>query len=165
MYKPLPIGYENFKEIITEEYYYVDKTMFIKELLDNKAKVNLFTRPRRFGKTLTLSMLKYFFEDAYDFRGNKEDYRFLFDGMNIMEAGERYTKHMGQYPVISMTLKSGKQSTFESCMKELRNYFAMEFDRHRYILEGDVLTEEEKKEYRDYLNKKVVRERRHCPAG
>ena len=114
---PLPIGYENFKKLISEDYYYVDKTLFIKELLDNKTMVNLFTRPRRFGKTLTLSMLKYFFEDGYDLRGNKEDYKHLFDGMKIMEAGERYTKHMGKYPVISLTLKSGKQSTLESSMK------------------------------------------------
>lgn len=154
-YKPLPIGYENFYKLISDEYYYVDKTLFIKELLDNRTMVNLFTRPRRFGKTLTLSMLRYFFEDAYDFRGNKEDYRSLFDGMKIMEEGEHYTRHMGQYPVITMTLKSGKQSTFESCMKELRNYFALEFDRHRFILESDVLTEEEKNRYRDYMNLKV----------
>ena len=157
-YKPLPIGYENFNRLISEDYYYIDKTLFIKELLDNKTMVNLFTRPRRFGKTLTLSMLKYFFEDAYDFRGNKEDYRQLFDGMKIMEAGERYTKHMGKYPVVSLTLKSGKQSTFQSCMKELRNYFALEFDRHQYILRDDCLSEEEKKRFRDYMNLKLEAE-------
>ena len=120
-YKPLPIGYENFQNIIDEGYYYVDKTSFVKELLDQKVKVNLFTRPRRFGKTLTMSMLQYFFEDAYDLRGNKVDYSHLFFGLKIMEAGERYTRHMGKYPVISLTLKSGKQSTFESSMELLRN--------------------------------------------
>ena len=157
-YKPLPIGYENFNRLMSEDYYYIDKTLFIKELLDNKTMVNLFTRPRRFGKTLTLSMLRYFFEDAYDFRGNKEDYRQLFDGMKIMEAGERYTKHMGGYPVVSLTLKSGKQSTFQSCMKELRNYFALEFDRHQYILKDNCLSEEEKKRFRDYMNLKLEAE-------
>ncbi len=95
--KSLPIGYENFSQLIADGYYYVDKTLFIKELLDNRAKVNLFTRPRRFGKTLTLSMLRYFFEDAYDFKGNKQDFRYLFDGLKIMDEGERYTRHMGQY--------------------------------------------------------------------
>ncbi len=150
-YKPLPIGYENFGKLISEDYYYVDKTLFIKELLDNKTMVNLFTRPRRFGKTLTLSMLKYFFEDAYDFRGNKEDYRHLFDGMKIMEAGERYTRHMGQYPVISLTLKSGKQSTLESSMELLRTNLADEFGRHRYILQSDVLPQREKDIFQKYL--------------
>ena len=154
-YRPLPVGYENFQKLRSEDYYYVDKTLFIKELLDKKTMVNLFTRPRRFGKTLTLSMLQYFFEDAYDFRGNKEDYRHLFDGLQIMDAGERYTRHMGKYPVISLTLKSGKQSNFQSCMQELRNYFALEFDRHQYILQGDALSEEEKARYRDYMNLKA----------
>ena len=69
MYKPLPIGVENFEMLCEEEYYYVDKTMLVKDVLDRKASVNLFTRPRRFGKTLTLSMLQYYFEDAYDKRG------------------------------------------------------------------------------------------------
>lgn len=152
---PLPIGYENFKKLISEDYYYVDKTLFIKELLDNKTMVNLFTRPRRFGKTLTLSMLKYFFEDGYDLRGNKEDYKHLFDGMKIMEAGERYTKHMGKYPVISLTLKSGKQSTLESSMKLLRRTLANEFRRHRYILKSEYLMEDEKETFMKYLREEL----------
>ncbi len=152
---PLPIGYENFEKLISEDYYYVDKTLFIKELLDNKTMVNLFTRPRRFGKTLTLSMLKYFFEDGYDLRGNKEDYKHLFDGMKIMEAGERYTKHMGKYPVISLTLKSGKQSTLESSMKLLRRTLANEFRRHRYILKSEYLMEDEKETFMKYLREEL----------
>ena len=153
-HKPLPVGYENFRRIIDDGYYIVDKTLFIKELLDKRAAVNLFTRPRRFGKTLTLSMLKYFFWDAHDFRGNKEDYRYLFDGMKIMDAGEEYTKHMGQYPVISLTLKSGKQSTFESSMDLLRTTIAYEFKNHEYVLESDALSGEEKEKYKNYLNSK-----------
>lgn len=70
MYHPLPIGIENFEEIYSREFYYIDKTLLVKELMDKGAKVSLFTRPRRFGKTLTLSMLQYYFEDAYDVRGN-----------------------------------------------------------------------------------------------
>ena len=150
-YKPLPIGYENFQKLRSEDYYYVDKTLFIKEFLDKKAMVNLFTRPRRFGKTLTLSMLQYFFEDAYDFKGNKEDYRGLFEGLKIMEAGERYTRHMGQYPVISLTLKSGKQSTFENSMELLRTNLADEFRRHRYLLKSEDLPEDEKEVFTKYM--------------
>mgnify|MGYP002626080625 CR=1 FL=1 len=151
LFKPLPIGYENFQKLRSEDYYYVDKTLFIKELLDKKAMVNLFTRPRRFGKTLTLSMLQYFFEDAYDFKGNHEDYRSLFDGLKIMDAGERYTKHMAQYPVISLTLKSGKQSTFENSMELLRTNLADEFRRHRYLLKSEDLPEDDKEIFVKYM--------------
>jgi hypothetical protein len=100
MFKTLPIGIEDFEQLITRNYYYVDKTLLIKDLLDNKASVNLFTRPRRFGKTLNISMLQYFFEDAYDNFNNKDkDNSYLFKGFNIMNAGEKYIKHMGKYPV------------------------------------------------------------------
>lgn len=85
IYTPLPIGFDDFKEIIEKGYYYVDKTWFIKELLDKKGKVNLFTRPRRFGKTLNLSMLKYFFEIPLNDKSNRR----LFDGLKIMDAGEQ----------------------------------------------------------------------------
>ena len=105
MYKPLPIGVDNFEKMIHEGYYYVDKTLLIKELLDLKGEVNLFTRPRRFGKTLNLSMLRYFFEDTGEEKENARN-RELFHGMKIMEAGEGYTSYMGTYPVINLTLKS-----------------------------------------------------------
>ena len=104
---PLPIGVENFEDLITHGYYYVDKTLFIKELLDMKGKVNLFTRPRRFGKTLNMSMLRYFFE-----KGEKDPEE-LFQGLKIMETGERYLAQMGRYPVISVSLKSMKQHSYE----------------------------------------------------
>lgn len=100
--KALPIGVEDFRELIQKNYYYVDKTLLIKELLDMKGKVNLFTRPRRFGKTLNMSMLQYFFEDS------GEEKQPLFTGTKIMEAGEEYTSHMGRYPVICISLKSLK---------------------------------------------------------
>ena len=79
MKKPLPIGVENFEDMIKSEYYYVDKTLFIKELLDLKGKVNLFTRPRRFGKTLNLSMLRYFFEDTGDEEKNAQNRKLFLD--------------------------------------------------------------------------------------
>lgn len=127
---PLPIGFDDFKEIITGKYYYVDKSWFIKELLDQKAKVNLFTRPRRFGKTLNLSMLRYYFERTE----NKEDNRSLFDGLKIMQAGRQYTQEMGQYPVIMLTLKSAKQGTYEYAYTCLCEAIANEYDRHKMII-------------------------------
>ena len=108
MKKALPIGVDNFEKLITGGYYYVDKTIFIKELLDLKGEVNLFTRPRRFGKTLNLSMLRYFFEDTGNTEKNEQN-KELFRGMKIMDEGETYTRQMGKYPVINLTLKSAKQ--------------------------------------------------------
>ena len=87
---PLPIGIDNFEKIIRWNYYFVDKTLFIKELLDMKGEVNLFTRPRRFGKTLNMSMLRYFFEKS------EKDPAELFQGLKIMDAGEEYLAHMGK---------------------------------------------------------------------
>lgn len=86
--KPIGIGIENFKEIAGRPYYYVDKTLMIKELLDYGTKVSLFTRPRRFGKTISLSMIRTFFERELDEKRNEVDNRHYFDGMKIMEAGE-----------------------------------------------------------------------------
>ena len=129
MKKALPIGVDNFKKIIESGYYYVDKTMMIKELLDLKGEVNLFTRPRRFGKTLNLSMLRYFFEDTGNEQQNSHN-RELFQGLKIMEAGEAYTRHIGSYPVINLTLKSAKQNTRESSFYKLKNILITEFERH-----------------------------------
>ena len=86
---PLPIGVENFEDLRSKGYYYVDKTLFIKELIDMRGKVNLFTRPRRFGKTLNMSMLRYFFEQS------EKDPSELFGGLKILEVGEGYLAHMG----------------------------------------------------------------------
>ena len=134
MKKALPVGVENFEDIVKSGYYYVDKTLFIKELLDLKGKVNLFTRPRRFGKTLNLSMLRYFFEDTGDAEKNRQN-KELFRGMRILDAGERYTSQMGRYPVLNLTLKSAKQEDFETACFVLRAEIASEFDRHRAIIE------------------------------
>ena len=134
MKKALPVGVENFEDMVKSGYYYVDKTLFIKELLDLKGKVNLFTRPRRFGKTLNLSMLRYFFEDNGDAEKNRQN-KELFRGMRILDAGERYTSQMGRYPVLNLTLKSAKQEDFETACFVLRAEIASEFDRHRAIIE------------------------------
>lgn len=140
-FKPLPIGIENFKTIIEKEYYYVDKTLLIKDLIDNKGQVNLFTRPRRFGKTLNISMLQYFFEKK------KEDNTYLFKGLNIMSQGEKYTSEMGQYPVINLSLKSGKQPTFELAYISIIRKIAEEYKRYIYIVEDDIFTEDVKERF------------------
>lgn len=140
-YKPLPIGIDDFEKLITRGYYFIDKTMLIKELLDKKGDVNLFTRPRRFGKTLNMSILQYFFEDARDDNGVKVDNKYLFDGLNIMQAGDNYLAHMGQYPVINLSLKSGKQPDFEMARDSLIDEIQQEFQRHKYIIMGTSLDE------------------------
>jgi hypothetical protein len=139
--KNLPIGIDNFEMLITRDYYLIDKTMFIKELIDNKASVNLFTRPRRFGKTLNMSMLQYFFEDSKERDGQKHDNSYLFDGLNIMSQGENYLSHMGQYPVINLSLKSGKQPTFDMAFDMLKKEIQYEYRRHRFVLDGESLGE------------------------
>ena len=148
MKKALPVGVENFEDIVKSEYYYVDKTMFIKELLDLKGKVNLFTRPRRFGKTLNLSMLRYFFEDTGHEKRNEKN-KSLFQGMKIIEAGENYTNHMGLYPVLELTLKSAKQEDYDTAYYMIQNAVSMEFERHRGIVESkkEMLSFKEYKQY------------------
>ncbi|MCM1258991.1 MAG: ATP-binding protein [Roseburia sp.] len=144
MKKALPVGVENFGDLVRTGYYYVDKTLFIKELLDLKGKVNLFTRPRRFGKTLNLSMLRYFFEDTGDTEKNVQNSE-LFKGLKIMEAGEQYTSQMSMYPLVSLTLKSAKQPVFPSAYNKLKNELAEEFQRHQYVLESDQISDKDKK--------------------
>ncbi|MBU3877752.1 ATP-binding protein [Faecalicatena sp. AGMB00832] len=142
-FKPLPIGIDNFQEMIEKGYYYVDKTLFIKELLDMKGKVNLFTRPRRFGKTLNMNMLQCFFERGYC------DAERIFQGLKIMGEGENYTRQMSQYPVIALSLKSMKQATYELSYIQMKKIIAGEFRRHDAVLQSDKLTESEKKRFQD----------------
>ncbi|MDU4883011.1 MAG: AAA family ATPase [Clostridium celatum] len=141
--KPLPIGIDNFEMLITRGYYFVDKTLLIKDLLDNKAAVNLFTRPRRFGKTLNMSMLQYYFEDRRDeFTGEKIDNSYLFEGLNIKRESEKYTQYIGKYPVINLSLKSAKQGSLDLAFQCIREEISNEFKRHKYIIESDVLKAE-----------------------
>ncbi len=137
--KPLPIGVDNFGKLITRDYYYIDKTLLIKDLLDNKADVNLFTRPRRFGKTLNMSMLQYYFEKR------EKNNSYLFENLNIMEAGEEYVSHMGQYPVINLSLKSAKQPNFELAYISIARRIAEEYKRHEYILKSENLKNEKER--------------------
>jgi len=137
--RPIPIGVEFYKQMIEDGYYYIDKTLLIRDIIEQGNTVTLFTRPRRFGKTLTQSMLKTFFEKEILPDGTIKDNSVYFQGKKIMEAGEEYTKHMGQYPVIFLSLKSAKQPTYEMAYKVLNQSISKEFIRHRYILDSEVL--------------------------
>ena len=139
MRKKLPIGIENFEEFFSEDFYYVDKTLFIKELLQNWGKVNLFTRPRRFGKTLNMSMLKCFFETGKD--------PALFEGLKIMQEKDLCEKYMGKFPVISISLKSVDGLNFESASVALRTVIGNEAGRFRFLRNSDRLTNDEKEAY------------------
>lgn len=150
MRKPLPVGVDDFEKIRSKGYYYVDKTLLIKELLDKKGEVNLFTRPRRFGKTLTLSMLRYFFENTGDAAENQAK-ETLFDGLRITEQGEAYTRAMSGYPVISITLKSSKQPTWELAYGCLKEAIGEEYLRHRNVMDS-LVTPEQKRRYEDAMN-------------
>ena len=111
--KRLPIGVSDFKEIITKNYYYFDKTKFIENILDDGSKVKLFTRPRRFGKTLNISMLRYFFDVK-----NKEDNRKLFESLNISKS--EYFEEQGNYPVISISFRNYDEENWENGFKTLK---------------------------------------------
>ena len=125
--KPLPIGIEDFKEVIDSGYYFVDKTLMIKDLIVNKVKVGLFTRPRRFGKTLNMSMIQRFFEKT------DESNAYLFDGLKISEFPE-CMQYQGQSPVISISLKSMKQATFEEAFAVFKDLIRAEILRHKSVL-------------------------------
>ena len=146
MNQPLPIGIDDFEKLITRGYYYVDKTLLIKDLLNKKVGVNLFTRPRRFGKTLNLSMLKYFFEDTGEPEENQRNAE-LFQDLAISQAGEEYTKEMGSYPVIMLTLKSAKQKHYETAFYCLKEAIAVEFARHEKAVIGNLSNRSEEEKY------------------
>lgn len=141
-WKPLPVGIDDFEKIVTGDYFYVDKTLLIKELLDMKGEVNLFTRPCRFGKTLNMSMLRYFFEE------NPENVSRIFQGLNIMGAGEKYLDHMGKYPVIMISLKSMKQPSYELAFEMLKKALKGEFQRHwQSVSDSGRLTDADHRRY------------------
>ena len=137
---PLPIGESDFEELIRNGSYYVDKTLFIKDILDSNAKFLLCTRPRRFGKTLNQNMLKCFFEDTTEIRG--KDTRMLFNGLNIEKAGEKYLEHQGKYPVVFLSFKDAERNTFERTLGQFKYAIAEEFRRHSYI-NGKIVNKEE----------------------
>ena len=143
--KKIGIGYEDYKKFIDDDMYYIDKTMLINDIIEKGGEVTLFTRPRRFGKTLALSMLRTFFELEYDYNGNVIDKKRYFEGKKIMGASDKILSMMGRYPVIKLSLKSAKQPSFKSAALQLRDEIASEFNRHIYVKNSDALTEEEAK--------------------
>ena len=159
-YKPISRGMEFFDQLIEKNCYYVDKTLLIKELLDRPDQVTVFTRPRRFGKTLTLTMLKCFFEDVRDENGNLVDRRNLFDGLKIMDAGEEYTGHIGQYPVIFLTLKGMKFPSFTQGFSKLQRDILDEYRRHSYVLKSEKLNSELKEAFNSVYSVKSNWQRR-----
>ena len=135
----LPVGIENFEEIRTDGYYYIDKTKLIEQLLDNQGKVNLFTRPRRFGKTLNMSMLKYFFEIGTNCA--------LFDGLYISRNQTLCREHMAGYPVIFITLKNVDGLSFEEAKCQFMDVIGSEASRFRFLLDSQNLAPEDKEQY------------------
>ena len=144
--KALPIGISDYVRA-ESEYYYVDKTLLIKEILDKKALVTLFTRPRRFGKTLNMDMLRVFFEK------NEVDTSVYFKNRNIAKAGRRYMEHQGIYPVIFLSFKDVKFDSWQETLDKIAELLQIEFGRHRDLLSSDFLADYEKDYYRKILNK------------
>lgn len=138
--KSLPIGVSDFK-LATTGYYYVDKTLMIRDFLDKKPMVSLFTRPRRFGKTLNMDMLRVFFEKT------NEDTSVYFKDKQIWQCGDYYTKHQRQYPVIFLTFKDVKSMTWEETFQKIRRLISLEFIRHNELETSSVLTAYEKEQY------------------
>ena len=132
----LPVGIENFEDIRRSGFYYIDKTILIEQTLNNWSKVTLFTRPRRFGKTLGMSMLRSFFEIGTD--------KSLFDGLYISQNKALCDEHMGKYPVIFLTLKGVEGLTFADAKMMLKSILSTEMDRHYYLKTSEALTDEDK---------------------
>lgn len=139
----LPVGIDDFRKIRECGFYYVDKTKLVEQLMQNWGEVNLFTRPRRFGKTLNMSMLRSFFEIGTD--------KSLFDGLYISRNKELCDMHMGKYPVISITLKGIEGMTFEEARNMLKIILKNEARRHYYLKNSDRLTDDDKQQYEHIL--------------
>ncbi len=157
--KRLPVGVSDFKDMMTGDYYYVDKTLFIKEVIDKGDKILLIPRPRRFGKTLNLSMLKYFydccpdswFSDSQPPEKNEEKQgnssKQLFQSLAILDADQKYLDKLGRYPVIFLSFRSIKDRDWESCINKIKQLIRYEYRKHKYLLDSPALDEEFEKEY------------------
>ena len=144
-YKPLPIGVSDYCDACSN-YYYVDKTLLIKDLLDERAKVSLFTRPRRFGKTLNMDMLRVFFERS------EKDTSVYFKDKKIWQYGKRYTQYQGKFPVIYLTFKDVKCANWQETLKKLRALISLEFIRHCELETSTALNVYEKQQYLKIVN-------------
>ena len=144
--KRIPIGYEDFKQLIDSGFYYVDKSMLIYELLHSGGQNNLITRPRRFGKTLNFSMLKYFFDI------NEKDNAYLFDGLKISEHYEELAMYRNTHPVITLSLKCAKQGDYREALRGLKYEIQRQFINNKFILDSGKLADEYKDEYKKILS-------------
>ena len=143
--KGIGLGESDFKGLIIRDNYYIDKTLYIKDIIDNSSRVILVTRPRRFGKTLNMSMLKYYFNC------NGKDNKELFKGLKIMEQDEKYTSKLGYYPVIYITLKDVQDRNYENMLLNLKTAVLDMYQEHMYLLESDKIYDFEKEKIRDIL--------------
>ena len=139
------IGESDFKALRIRQNYYIDKTMYIKDIIDNESRVILVTRPRRFGKTLNMSMLKYYFDCR------QKDNIELFKGLKILKEEEKYTSKLGAYPVIYITLKDVQDRSFENMLLNLKSTMINVYQEHRYLLESSKIYPEEKEKITDIL--------------
>lgn len=149
VYMEYPIGVSDFKELVTCDYYFIDKSLFIKEIMEDGAKVILLTRPRRFGKTLNLSMLYYFLNKNHEENNN------LFEGLNISKEVEFCKKHQNQYPVIFISFKDIKASSYKQAYDDIVVLIRRLYEVHRYLLEDNTLSDNEKTIYINILDKKA----------
>ena len=143
--KGIGLGEGDFKGLRVRDNYYIDKTLYIKDIIDNESRVILVTRPRRFGKTLNMSMLKYYFDCRQ--KNSKE----LFNGLKIMEQEEKYTSKLGYYPVIYITLKDVQNVNYENMLLDMKTVMMDMYQEHRYLLDSDKIYPEEKERITDIL--------------
>jgi hypothetical protein len=136
MKKRLPVGLSDFKEIIKQDMYFVDKSLIIRDLVVDANQVILLTRPRRFGKTLNMKMIKNFFEKT------DEDKSYLFKDLEVWKS-ENVQDHFSKYPVIYITFKDIKNMTWNDCYLKIAKLIQMEYDRNRHLLNSDILTDVE----------------------
>jgi hypothetical protein len=149
--KKLPVGISDFKELRDENKYFVDKSIFIKEIIEDEAKVILLPRPRRFGKTLNLTMLRCFFEIAE----NKEKIKKLFSGLDI-EKEDVFDEHLAQYPVIFLTFKDINETSFKEAFLSVKDLISEEFERHAYLLDSNALTDTKKREFESVIKREAA---------
>lgn len=150
MMQQMPIGIEDFKQLIDKNYYFVDKTGFIRQLIDGHSAVTLITRPRRFGKTLTLSMLDWFFSME-----KEEKSRLLFQNLAINQAGDSYLKYRGQYPVLFISLKNIQALTWKEMVEVFRTQISNWYANQNHLLENNSIQESFKVRFRNLLFQKA----------
>ncbi|RAK09790.1 PD-(D/E)XK nuclease superfamily protein [Halanaerobium saccharolyticum] len=155
--KGIPLGIDNFKELLDKNAYFVDKSLFVKEVINNTSKIMLFTRPRRFGKSLNFSMLKCFLEkpECRKFDNQDQSYKYLFKKLDIASEEELLAEHQGRYPLLNFSFKKIKANNWQEAAYLLKEEIAREYKRHRYLLDSNLLTDFEKDEYQKLMRKEA----------